>query len=429
MKRAALNLTSVIGGEILLRGANFAAVVVMARLYGPKVLGVYATVIAFVTVAVMIADNGLQVSSIREIAQQPGRLGQTLGELYFAKTLLFAVMTTILAALAIGLKFPAEIWWIGAFISLRTMLYSYCQLHAGVLKALDHMLLIGMVQLMHFGLLLTGVGLAYFRHWPVALLLGWLLAGQTSELLASGAIIFRFGIRPRWSSWSECSKTLHRSTPIGVTYSAAALILRADVIVLSWLVSSHDLGYFAAANIPLVMIYVVSWLFGGAILPRMLMLASDPQALRVYSNRWITVLLLTTTPLSVIQLAITPRLIHFVYGAAFASTGKLAAIMGLAVPFILANSVWLSRAIASGSSASYFGPYLGTGILTLLLDYLLGIGYGAVGIAVAIVIREIVLFTVFAAIQNRSAREPEIHPMTNSTFLSVSDSNPSGSLR
>jgi hypothetical protein len=45
--------------------------------------------------------------------------------------------------------------------------------------------------------------------------------------------------------------------------------LRADVIILSALVSSKEVGYFAAANIPLVMIYVVSWLLGGVVLPRM----------------------------------------------------------------------------------------------------------------------------------------------------------------
>jgi O-antigen/teichoic acid export membrane protein len=88
MRKVALNLVSVIGGELLLRVANFAAVVVIARLYGARVLGIYATVLAFVTVAVMIADNGLQVSTIKEISQKPGMLDHTLGRLYVAKSFL-----------------------------------------------------------------------------------------------------------------------------------------------------------------------------------------------------------------------------------------------------------------------------------------------------------------------------------------------------
>jgi O-antigen/teichoic acid export membrane protein len=403
MRKVALNLVSVIGGELLLRVANFAAVVVIARLYGASVLGIYATVLAFVTVAVMIADNGLQVSTIKEIAQKPGMLDDTLGQLYVAKSFLFFLMTVFLVALGMGMKFPQAIWLMGGFIALRTMLYSYCQLHAGVLKALDRMPLIGMVQVVHCGLLLAGVGLAFYRSWTVTTLLGWLLLCQTFEMVASGAIIFRLGIRPRWSSFSGSWQVLSRSTPIGVTYSVAALILRADVIVLSWIVAAREVGYFAAANIPLVMVYVVSWLLGGVILPQMLALVSDPSAMREYSHRWIRLLLVVAVPVCLLQFMFTPQLIQLLYGPEFASTGRLAAIMGLAVPFILANSVWLSRAIACGSIASYLVPYIATGLLALLLDYGLGREFRGLGIAVAIVIREAVMFAVFAAIQMRPA--------------------------
>src|SRR5881394_2562846 len=127
MRKVALNLVSVIGGELLLRVANFAAVVVIARLYGARVLGIYATVLAFVTVAVMIADNGLEVSTIKEISQKPGMLDHKLGQLYVAKSFLFFLMTVFLVALGIGMKFPQAIWLMGGFIALRTMLYSYCQ--------------------------------------------------------------------------------------------------------------------------------------------------------------------------------------------------------------------------------------------------------------------------------------------------------------
>src|SRR5262249_4469815 len=303
--------------------------VVIARLFGPLILGSYATVLAFVTVAVMIADNGLQVSSIAEVAQKPADLGRTLGQLYVLKSALFAVMAVVLVAIGLVVKFPAMIWLMGAFLALRTMLYSYCQLNAGVLKALDRMRFIGMVQLGHCVLLLLGVGLAYYRSWNIYVLLGWLLICQISELTASGLLVLHFGARPRWSSLAACWHILHRSAPIGITYSVAALILRADILVLSWLALPRDVGYFAAANIPLVMVYVVAWLLGGVLLPKMVSLSNDTQELRAYTLRWIRLLLLVTTPLSLVQLAITPSATSLIYGAGYLSTGKLAAIMGL----------------------------------------------------------------------------------------------------
>jgi len=167
-------------------------------------------------------------------------------------------------------------------------------------------------------------------------------------------------------------------------------------------------GYFAAANIPLVMVYVVAWLLGGVLLPKMVSLSNDTLELRAYTLRWIRLLLLVTIPLSLIQLAITPSAASLIYGAGYLSTGKLAAIMGLAVPFILANSIWLARALATESRAVYLGTYLSAGVLALLLDWLLGRAYGGEGIAFAIVIREVAMFAVFAIVGIRqSARDSE----------------------
>ncbi len=398
MRKTAINLTSVIGGEVLLRAANFVAVVVIARLYGASILGVYATVLAFVTVAVMIADNGLQVSSIAEVARSPQELGTTLGQIYAIKTLLFLVLALLLGAIGMWVKFSTVTWFIGGFLALRTGLYSYCQLHAGVLKALDRMLVIGTVQAIHCGLLLGGVGLALHYSWHIYTLLVWLLICQSLEFVLSGLFLFRYRARPKWGSPSGCWRMLRRSTPIGITYSTAALILRADVIVLSGLVSSREVGYFAAANIPLVMVYVVSWLLGGVVLPRMVSLAPDLPALQAYAQRWIRFLIFTTVPCCLVLMWVTPPLVRLIYGSAFASTGTLAAIMVLSVPLILTNSIYLNRAIAAASRSVYIGTYLGTGILTLLLDYSLGHLYGAVGIAVAILVRELAMFAGFTVL-------------------------------
>lgn len=401
MRRTAINLISVIGGEVLLRAANFAAVVVVARLYGVQVLGIYATVLAFATVAVMIADNGLQVSSITEVARQPGELSTTLGQLYSIKTFLFLAMGLVLVVIGWVVKFAAATWLIGGFITLRTMLYSYCQLHAGVLKALDRMPAIGAVQVMHSCVLLSSAGLAMHYSWTIYALLGGLLLGQLFEFAMSGWFLLHFHARPQWTPLSRCWQLLHRSTPIGITYSSAALILRADVIVLSAIASSKEVGYFSAANIPLVMVYVVSWLLGGVVLPNLVKLSSDSGALNTYVNRWLCVLIGTTVPCCLVLAWLSPILVQFLYGSEFASTGRLAAIMVLAVPFILSNAIYLGRAIALGARTEYLGIYLGTAALTLLLDYSLGRLYGAEGIAFAIVIREVAMFAVFTVLGNQ----------------------------
>jgi O-antigen/teichoic acid export membrane protein len=412
MKRTAINLVSVIGGEGLLRTANLAAVVVIARLYGPTVLGTYSTVLAVATVAVMMADNGLQVFSVAEATKRLHELEIVLGQLYVVKTFLFSVMVTVLVLVGMWLKFSRITWILGSILTFRTLLYSYCQLHAGVLKSLDRMTLIGTIQSIHFVVLLIGVGLVFHYSWSITILLLLLVAGQMLELTISGVMLWRQHVKPARVTLSGCLGMLRRSTPVGITYTIAAFILRGDVIVLSILASSAVVGHFAAANMPLVMVYVAAWLFGSVLLPEMVRRSASPMELQSYVNQWVKRLLLALIPLCAGLVWVAPALVRIFYGPAFATTGTLASIMVMAVPFIMCNAVYLSKAIAVASSKTYIGVYLGTAVVALVLDFALGDTLGPVGVASAIVLREIGMFFAFritmAVMDRYSVAAPEV---------------------
>src|SRR5437016_1142345 len=145
-KRTVASAASVVGGEILLRVAGFAGVVVVARLYGPSTLGLYATTLAFATVAVMVGEVGLQISAITEIGYAPEQVNQLFGRLYSLRVLLFVALLLALSAFGWARRWNADVWLIGGLIILRTMLYSCSQLQFAVLKSLDRMKVIGLIQ-------------------------------------------------------------------------------------------------------------------------------------------------------------------------------------------------------------------------------------------------------------------------------------------
>jgi len=190
---------------------------------------------------------------------------------------------------------------------------------------------------------------------------------------------------------------IRSSTPIGITYTAAAMILRGDVIILSLLVPATVLGSFAAANTGLVTVYVVAWLFGGVILSRMAQLAKDSTLLSSYVRKWVLVILATATPISLLAAWVAPSLVSMLFGRPFAIAASSAAIMALAVPFILLNAVFLSRAIAREASFEYLGIFLGVGVISVTLDFVLGRAYGANGVAWAIALRELIMSLAFVS--------------------------------
>ncbi len=58
----------------MLRIANFVAAIVIARIGGAAIFGIYATALAYATVASMIADNGLGITTVRKIGSSPDRV-------------------------------------------------------------------------------------------------------------------------------------------------------------------------------------------------------------------------------------------------------------------------------------------------------------------------------------------------------------------
>jgi len=400
-RREAGNVASVLGGEILLRGANFLAVVVLGRLYGPTTLGLYATTLAFATVAVMLGECGLQLSTITEIGRAPKQVNRVFGRIYSLRIALFLVLLLVLAAIGWVRRWSPHYCMVSGLVTVRTMLYSCSQLQFAVLKSLDRMKLIGLIQIVSFALLCVGTGLAYSLSWGFVTLLSFLVVVQSVEITLTLVLLGSRGIWPRPFFPSEFWLLLKSSTAVGLTYLIAGVILRADVIVLTAINSSADVGRFAAANVGIVFAYAVSWLLGSVLLADQVRLRQFPSEALSYIRRWRKILLLATVPSSLLLCGLAPVLVRLLYGRGFESAGSPASVMVLAVPFIVLNAAYLSRAIALDAKQVYLGIYLGTAVIAVCLDVALGRLYGAVGVATAIVIREALMLTAFVVFDSR----------------------------
>jgi len=389
MRNTFNHLVSVVGGEAAVRVANFAATLHIARVFGGSVLGAYTACLAVVTVVIMFADSGLQTSAITELSQGGSALREILGRLYVCKTMLIAAAALLLAGIGLGVNVAPFVWAIAVWITLRTVLQSYSQLQMSVLKACSKANLIGATQGIHSFLLLIWIWLVYRRGWGIFWLLCGLTVGQTFELAVLFLVLTRAGVRPTWPERLFFWKVITKSAPFGVSYGLANLIVRADTIVLAALVPLSELGNFSAPNAILAMAYVVSWLFGTVVLPEMVRRSPSPESLRSYARTWVRWIAITMTPCTLLAFWAAPWLMNVLYGPGFYRSGALASVMALACPFIFLNSVYTNVAIATNSKTGLMGLFAMTAAAAVLLDLVLGRAFGAIGVAWAIVIREV----------------------------------------
>lgn len=401
LKQTLANLGSVAAGEGLLRFASFLAAVVIARVYGSSVFGVYATALAYVTVVSMLADNGLQIAAVQQISRSPSHLAAIASQLYLAKTLLLAPAVLLFVGLLLWMWLPLLVARIVALVAIRAFLHSYAQLHVAMLKAINRMHVIAVIQATHFVFLLAGIGWCYRREYPITSLLMVMVAGQALELFGSAVFLRSYGARLKRTPILQSCKLLRVAAPMGATYTLNSIALRCDVVLLSFMVPAAVLGHFAAAQSLLVLLTVAAWLFGSVMLAEMSPLAHDCDAIEYYVRRWTRRLLVVLVPAAVVGFWAAPLGLVAMFGDNFASAAPIVTILLSATPLLFLNSLYLNRAVALDLRSVYLGAYISAFAVGLVLDLILMRWLGATGVAVAAVSRETSLFLFFKASAGR----------------------------
>ena len=400
MRRTSRNLLHVVGGELLLRLANIGVAVLIGRVYGVVLFGIYAAILAAATLAERLADNGLEMSGIAEGSRHPGLLDRIATALYLNKTAFSLLAIGALAGVGWAMGLSRSHWPIATLLTLRTFLYSYCRLNAGFLKALDRTQQIARIQFAHFLVLCVVIFFVYLSESSFPILLFCLLMSQFAEFILSFWALRRFGVRLASVSVQSCLSLARRSTPIGLTYTISTLMLRGDLLVLSLLANVGVVGAFAAADTGLVMVYVVAWLFSGVLLADLGRLSPKADEFDSHFRRCLNAILLICIPLSIAATLLAPLTIRLLYGGSFDAAGLPAAIMCAAVPLIFLNAAFLSRAVARNAASTCLTIYGVGAAFSLILNFFLGWRYGMRGIAISIVLRELGITLAFLRLKN-----------------------------
>lgn len=410
MKQFLGALASVIGGETVLRAVNVAASLYIARFYGTAVLGAYAACLAVVTAVVLFADNGLQTFAITELSGTNSNRSEMAGRIYLSKAILLGTALLLLAALGLVLRISSFLWALSSLVAARVILQSYSQLQIAFLKARLKAGSVGGIQTLHCLYLSIGIALATARAWSLFLLLAWFASGQLAECLLTWMAVRKTGLSPGLPDTLRFWSLARQSLPFGIASGLANLMVRLDVIVLSYLVPLSVLGAFSAANSVLLIVYLAAWLFGSLLLPEMLRMSSAPKELADYVKTWTRGIWVACLPAVVLAYVAAPKVITLLYGPSFVQSGALTSIMVLAIPFILMNAVYTSLAIATHRKATLVGLFVATAALTILLDLIAGRFFGPAGVAESMVVREAAMFFGFLVVlprKNLSVTEME----------------------
>lgn len=386
--------------EALLRIANLAMMVLIARQFSPSILGVYATAVAVSTFAIMLADNGLQTTAIQVSSSTPIAASVVYSGVVSTKLLLLPIALAIVSC-ALGTS-HGRLWVVWVLIFCRVALQSFSQTNFAILKGLQMVPAIAAIQGCHFLLFASALMVLWQMHLSLAMLLSVVATCQAAEFLAGTVCLHKMGIKIRPTAIRSCLSLMRDAFPVGITATLWTLVLRSDLIILAVFVSTEQLGQYAAAQSVMIAMYLGGWLLGSLLLAELTRMNKQPDMLKDFVSRWSRLFILILVPATVMAVWAAPLFIRVLYGRSYQQSAYLLTALATATPFIWLNSLYLHRAIAVGDNRSYAFVYGITVVLSACASVVLALAFGALGVACGVVCREAGLFAVLFTVAARS---------------------------
>jgi O-antigen/teichoic acid export membrane protein len=229
-------------------GLTALAFALLLRHLGVADFGRFSTVIALATIAVGLADIGLQTLSQRlyvsaDDAGRAGLIGNVLGirlvatPVTVAAAVVFAALAgysaamvtgTVVVGLGFALVAASTTLWLPLQISLRLKTVAFLEFGRQCTTAIAIVVLV-----------VAGAGLVPFFF-------GYLAAG--AAMLVPTALVARRYLVPPRLSWRSWKPLLVEVAPLAVAIALNTLYLKLLIVMASLLTSEHQTGLFAAAS-------------------------------------------------------------------------------------------------------------------------------------------------------------------------------------
>jgi len=393
------------GTEAFKKLVNLGFVVFVARKLGADGLGRYSFLLVLTSILGLIADCGFSTLMLREVATRRDEARKLLGAAMVLKALLSGVVFGLLWVVAQGLNAPGSAATVMATGHTEAYLFAaYCILLSFMemfnaffvvdqrldLDAVTNVVqrggavLLGVVLVLH-GMGIKGIGYAFA------------VATAIAAALALGIVMKRFG-RPIFRIDVALFKSLLKEAiPLALTLFFSTVYFRIDQVMLGWMRSETELGWYSAAYRVFEVTALVPSILMLIALPIFSRLVGESKEILVRAGRQMLVILLTLgIAISVVVALAAPKIVAL-FGRDFGteSSQALTVLMLTVVP-IFCNFVLTTLLIAIGKQVRLMSCFAAGALINIALNGLMIPQWGYFGAAISTLITELLLFALVA---------------------------------
>lgn len=386
----ARNVGALAFGHVATNVVGFVSFAYIARVLGPGGFGLVNFASAILAYFSLAATMGIPTLASREIARNRSNAGQIAGDMMVTRFVLASIAFLALIA-ATPFIAPSQqmrvillISGVGLFSGAASIEWAYAGVERLIVPAIA-----GVVgALLHLGLvflLVRSVG-------DVTLAVVASLAGGIASACLQVFIFHRwYHLRVRFV-WSQMREIIRASVPFAISAFMIQIYYNIDSVILGYMRGATEVGYYNAAYKIVLFVNGFTGLYVQTIYPVISRLySSDPSMVRPFLRRALNFVTVVALPLGVGGTLVASRLITFIFGPQYLSSGVPFGILIWSV-VIIAFSVHYGNTLLACNGERVYAHGVAWGAMSnLVLNLVLIPSFGAPAAAATTVLAEAVV--------------------------------------
>lgn len=376
-----LSLSNIAGR--LIRGLF---IIFAARVLGATEYGVFSYAVGLAGFFTLFADIGLSAILTRDASREPQKATTYLATSFWLKVILLVITTLLIVFVAPHFSNIESANMLLYFVAVLTIFDNFREFFNSFFRAQEKMELEALINVgMNIAIAVIGAVVLYFSQTARAVTISYAASAGVGFIIAG--FILRQQLKKVVSAFDAklIRPTLRAALPVSVIGFLGVFMLNIDVVILGWFKPAAEIGYYAAGQKIVQLLYTMPAIVATAIFPALSRLAgkSEHQKVSLIMEKGVSLVFTFAIPLTLGGIILANPIIHLLYGQEYMPSVLTFQILLLTMLVIFPQTLLANLVLVYNKQKkiAYFVGLaaLGNVVLDLLLIPKFGIAGSAAG--------------------------------------------------
>jgi len=366
-------------------------IIYAARILGAAEYGLFSYVLGFAGFFTIFADIGVNSLMTRDIARDPENRNIYFSNSFWIKILLLtftALLVIFVAPYFTNIEAAKALIPLVALLVVADGIREFIIAYYRGIERMEAEALI--VTLMNVTILVSGLVILYYNQTAKALLYTYIASVVVTAGLGVTLLIKRFAHIFKYISKERLLYVIKLSWPIAFSAVLGIFMLNTDIVMLGWWRSAEEIGYYAAGQRIIQVLYTLPALLASAMFPLLSRLAKEKgERERSLVERSLALIYSVAFPLAIGGIVLAQDIIQFVFGAEYLPAVPAFQILLLTPLILFPGMIILNLIIAHNKQREIIWFSASGSLGNVLFNAMLIPPLGIIGSALATVIAQL----------------------------------------